>query len=41
MENASARLQTLIYGCGDWSEQFLALRQESVLRYLMSLLGEH
>lgn len=38
MENASARLQMLIYDCCDWSEQFPNLQRESVMRYLMTLL---
>lgn len=38
MEKASERLQLLIYDCCDFSEQFRALQQESVVRYLMTLM---
>lgn len=38
MDNASERLQWLIYGCGEWADEFRARQQESVLRYLVSLL---
>lgn len=38
MDQASQRLQWLIYDCSDWSEQFRARQQECVLRYLMTLL---
>jgi hypothetical protein len=37
MESAE-RLQMLIYDCCDWSEQFRTLQQESVLRYLVTLV---
>ena len=37
MEKASERLQLLIYDCCEFSEQFRALQQESVIRYLMGL----
>ena len=39
MENASERLQWLVYGCCDWAEEFRARQQESALAYLVSLLG--
>lgn len=38
MENASERLQMLVYDCCDWSERFRELQQESVLRFLSGLL---
>lgn len=38
MENASQRLQWLIYGSEDWAEDWLGLQNESILRYVMNLL---
>lgn len=38
MESASERLQMLIYDCCDFSDQFRALQQESVVTYLVTLL---
>ncbi len=39
MDNASERLQWLLYGCSDWAEEFRSRQQESVMRYLVTLLA--